>query len=223
MKSIIRMLCICLALCLAMPALGEEAQQSAAPTVRVWLRRLGLTDRADLTLDGVYTAQLPSGVEMSFPKGSQVTVLVRSGELYLFYEGMSLHAGTALQLIRNASESTESEGIRFVEGGNFYPGDLTLTLTDQGLLRPVCTLSVEDYLLGVVPYEMSNSFPLEALKAQAVCARTYALRADWHRGTALTSAPAATARPTAAWERPRPSATGRWRRPRGSASTTRGS
>ena len=66
MKSIIRMLCICLALCLAMPALGEEAQQSAAPTVRVWLRRLGLTDRADLTLDGVYTAQrrgdeLPQG------------------------------------------------------------------------------------------------------------------------------------------------------------------
>ena len=53
MRSIIRMLCICLALCLAMPALGEEAQQSAAPTVRVWLRRLGLTDRADLTLDGV--------------------------------------------------------------------------------------------------------------------------------------------------------------------------
>ena len=39
----------------------------------------------------------------------------------------------------------------------------------------MCTLSVEDYLLGVVPYEMSNSFPLEALKAQAVCARTYAL------------------------------------------------
>ena len=39
----------------------------------------------------------------------------------------------------------------------------------------MCSLSVEDYLLGVVPYEMSNSFPLEALKAQAVCARTYAL------------------------------------------------
>ena len=175
MKRMIRLLCLCLALCLTLPALGEQSQESAAPTVRVWLRRLGLTDRADLTLDGVYTAQLPSGVEMSFPKGSQVTVLVRSGELYLFYEGMSLRAGAGLQLIRNASESAESEGIRFVEGGNFYPGDLTLTLTDQGLLRPVCTLSVEDYLLGVVPYEMSNSFPLEALKAQAVCARTYAL------------------------------------------------
>lgn len=38
------------------------------------------------------------------------------------------------------------------------------------------TLHVEDYLLGVVPYEMSNSFPLEALKAQTVAARTYVLR-----------------------------------------------
>ena len=35
---------------------------------------------------------------------------------------MSLYAGTALQLIRNASESTESEGIRFVEGATFTPG-----------------------------------------------------------------------------------------------------
>ena len=38
------------------------------------------------------------------------------------------------------------------------------------------TLGVEDYLLGVVPYEMGDSFPLEALKAQAIAARTYALR-----------------------------------------------
>lgn len=34
------------------------------------------------------------------------------------------------------------------------------------------------YCLGVVPYEMSDSFPLEALKAQAVAARTYALRSQ---------------------------------------------
>lgn len=34
---------------------------------------------------------------------------------------------------------------------------------------------IEDYLLGVLPYEMSYSWPLEALKAQAVSARTYTL------------------------------------------------
>ncbi len=35
-------------------------------------------------------------------------------------------------------------------------------------------IELEDYVKCVVPYEMSNSWPLEALKAQAVCARTYA-------------------------------------------------
>lgn len=36
-------------------------------------------------------------------------------------------------------------------------------------------VSLDDYVKGVVPYEMSASWPIEALKAQAVCARTYAL------------------------------------------------
>ena len=54
------------------------------------------------------------------------------------------------------------------------PGDLRLTV-EGGVLYPVCTMPVEEYLLGVVPYEMSEYFPVEALKAQAVCARTYAL------------------------------------------------
>lgn len=39
----------------------------------------------------------------------------------------------------------------------------------------VLTLSLEDYLVGVVAAEMPVSFPEEALKAQAVAARSYAL------------------------------------------------
>ena len=37
-------------------------------------------------------------------------------------------------------------------------------------------LSMEEYLYGVVPRELSTTHPIEALKAQAVCARTYASR-----------------------------------------------
>lgn len=37
-------------------------------------------------------------------------------------------------------------------------------------------ISMEEYLYGVVPGEMPESFEAEALKAQAVCARTYASR-----------------------------------------------
>ena len=175
MKKILRLLCLFLCLTLLpMPTLAQETQEASAPNIRVLLRRLNLTDRADLILDGVYTAAMGSEPVMAFPRGSQVTVQIRDGALYLFYEGMSLRVGQQLHLIRHAAANQEKTGIRFEKNGNFYPGDLLLTL-ENGLLQPVLTISVEDYLLGVVPYEMSNDFPLEALKAQAVCARTYAL------------------------------------------------
>lgn len=39
----------------------------------------------------------------------------------------------------------------------------------------IATLDLEDYLRGVLPAEMPKEWPLEALKAQAVASRTYAL------------------------------------------------
>lgn len=39
----------------------------------------------------------------------------------------------------------------------------------------VKTMDIEEYLRGVVPSEMSSTWPMEALKAQAIAARTYAM------------------------------------------------
>jgi peptidoglycan hydrolase-like amidase len=86
---------------------------------------------------------------------------------------MSLRLGDEVTFVRNEG-SERVNGLRFDKNGTLYPGHLSLKIVD-GALYPVCTMSVEEYLLGVVPYEMSEYFPLEALKAQAVCARTYAL------------------------------------------------
>jgi len=44
-----------------------------------------------------------------------------------------------------------------------------------GKLNVINVVDIDDYVKGVLPYEMSADWPLEALKAQAVCARTYAL------------------------------------------------
>jgi stage II sporulation protein D len=44
----------------------------------------------------------------------------------------------------------------------------------DGKLIVVNELSMEEYLYGVLPSEMPDSFGIEALKAQAVCARSYA-------------------------------------------------
>lgn len=59
--------------------------------------------------------------------------------------------------------------------GRSYMGEMTFTL-ENGYIRPINTLAMEHYLKGVVPKEMPSSWNIEALKAQAVAARTYAER-----------------------------------------------
>ena len=45
----------------------------------------------------------------------------------------------------------------------------------RGALRLINIVPLEEYLKGVVPWEMNPSAPLEALKAQAICARSITL------------------------------------------------
>lgn len=54
-----------------------------------------------------------------------------------------------------------------------YRGSFEITRHPEGL-RVIIIVKMEEYLCGVVPSEMPASYPLEALKAQAVCARSYA-------------------------------------------------
>ena len=56
-----------------------------------------------------------------------------------------------------------------------YQGVLELRTTAEGIAL-INELPVEDYLCRVVPSEMPSSYEIEALKAQAVCARSYAYR-----------------------------------------------
>ena len=174
----IRALLCALALLAALIPLNAPAARAAekpAPTVRVLLRRLNLTDRIDLRLACAVTAAWKEG-RMRIPAGRELTVKVRENRLILYYEQASLDCGTALTLTREqeASAAGSLTGMQILPWEGLYPGDLRLTVSG-GQLQPVLTVNVEDYLLGVLPYEMNEEFPLEALKAQAVCARTYAL------------------------------------------------
>ena len=154
----------------ALPAATDGRSQ----TVRVLLTRLKITDRIDLALQSPYGVKLENGTELHFAGGSELAVLLRGGALYVYYEGMSLLAGKAVTLTHEAVEDGTEFGLRRANFPALYAGDLELAIADD-VIRPVLSIDVEDYLLGVVPYEMSNSFPYEALKAQAVASRTYAL------------------------------------------------
>ncbi len=67
--------------------------------------------------------------------------------------------------------------VRFAEGPRFaqYRGILRCGLTRTGRIEVVNEVGMEEYLWGVVAAEMPGSFSPEALRAQAIAARTYAL------------------------------------------------
>jgi len=58
--------------------------------------------------------------------------------------------------------------------GKPYRGVAEISAVDKGLLV-VNELALEDYLVGLINCEISSAWPIEAIKAQAVIARTYAL------------------------------------------------
>lgn len=60
--------------------------------------------------------------------------------------------------------------------GKQYRGSIILKKDENGLLTVINNVELEDYIASVVSSEMSSSFNIEALKAQAVCTRTYVLK-----------------------------------------------
>ena len=73
------------------------------------------------------------------------------------------------------ADGMELRSVERSQGHPVYSGRLEIKAEGSGLVL-VNDLYLEDYLLKVVPSEMPPSYEREALKAQAVCARTYAYR-----------------------------------------------
>ena len=151
---------------------GTDSAITDDGQVRVYLKSLGDLSGMQLTLSGEYRL----GESMRFDRGTRLAFAAANGEIYLAAEGFVMKVGTEAVLTRCAGEDGGENGLYIYESekDTLYEGDLRI-LCDGDVLRCVLTISMEDYLRGVVAYEMSDSFPLEALKAQAVAARTYAM------------------------------------------------
>lgn len=70
-------------------------------------------------------------------------------------------------------EKLQLDSLQRGYGTPVYRGSLELYTTAEGIVI-VNELPLEDYLYAVVPSEMPSSYEPEALKVQAVCARSYA-------------------------------------------------
>ncbi len=157
------------------------AKSSAANgMVRVYLSSLGNPSTLNLTIVGNYSVN--GDTSQSISSGSSVTVGFSSstGAITLTRNGVKTNMGTYFALRRHSASGTNGVKIAQArESGNLYPGDISFRAVASGggyKLYTVAHIYIENYLYGVLPYEMGNSTNIEALKAQAVAARTYTVK-----------------------------------------------
>ncbi len=116
--------------------------------------------------------------------GSSTTAVVRDyrsgqslgqiAEMNAFYAQPSA-TGVAIEEMRSSAMWIEPSGDGYVYiGDRWYRGKTLVVPTTNGLTA-VNYVDLEQYLYSVLGAEMNGNWPLEALKAQAVAARTYAI------------------------------------------------
>ncbi|MDK1031254.1 MAG: SpoIID/LytB domain-containing protein, partial [Planctomycetia bacterium] len=69
-------------------------------------------------------------------------------------------------------------------GSRYYRGRVRLKVVGGARIRAINHVNAEGYLAGVVGGEMAPAWPIEALKAQAIAARTYAFYQMTRAGSA---------------------------------------
>ena len=104
----------------------------------------------------------------TYSASSRCVVVTKAGTTEILFE---FDCGSSFSLaLRPVCEN--GKAVTKYRDGERYYGDFQFCRTNGENMTVVNILPLEDYVKGVVPYEMSNSWPLEALKAQALCAST---------------------------------------------------
>ena len=90
-------------------------------------------------------------------------------------DGTALHAATVSGdvYVRPVNSSSLLQLVSKATTTNIYRGYFRIRLTKTAMV--VNHVAVDRYLRGVVPLEMPSSWPTEALRAQTIAARSYAL------------------------------------------------
>ena len=112
-----------------------------------------------------------SWMELNSPywvtSGTSYTVtVVATGTSKILFE-YDVGAGTALAV----TPSDSSQQMKWQN--NYYTGGFQFQRVTGAGMNIVTFVELETYIKGVIPYEMGDYFPLETLKAQAICARNF--------------------------------------------------
>ena len=189
MKRILSMLLCAAALvgCLSVAPASAVDTVDTDVTLRVGLTIGGANTFADPKLENVsgeptgYTIGTMSGTSFSggtSVSASQLTIKLVSGAFQVTdtATGKVLYtsaAGADHIAIHPNSDLTWFKGYQ-------WHGDFVYRRASDGNITVINYVGLEDYVKGVLPYEIDPDWPAEAQKAQAVCARSFALGTSKH-------------------------------------------
>lgn len=189
MKRILSMLLCAAALvgCLCIAPATAVGTVDTDVTLRVGLTIGGANTFADPKLENVsgeptgYTIGTMNGTSFSggtSVSASQLTIKLVSGAFQVTdtATGKVLYtsaAGADHIAIHPNSDLTWFKGYQ-------WHGDFVYRRASDGNITVINYVGLEDYVKGVLPYEIDPDWPAEAQKAQAVCARSFALGTSKH-------------------------------------------
>jgi len=131
---------------------------------------------AALSVQGV-PACIGKGVYSVYTTNSVGTIIPSSSTTYVAKDGagkdLLIFNQAAGDLVFRGYDATTGLNLTTVGSSKKYRGAIGIGGTTG--ITPYNLISIEEYLCGVVPCEMSASWPAEALKAQAVAARSIAI------------------------------------------------
>lgn len=159
----------------AKPATGEfvmiesEMYQDEAMELAADLTNMGYDAYAYYLFDQEWSVAVKGASRADVEDASRQNASKKS------IEGFTVTGGEVKLLLQeDAVLMGGNVGDTFKLNGNPYRGMLTFSVTGS-TMTAVNVIDLEEYLYGVVPSEMPQSYEEEALKAQAVAARTYAM------------------------------------------------
>ena len=162
------------------------AQQLFNQEPQVRVRIINTLDTLNISLRGEWSFRNTSAAKMTLPVDAQIQLINKAGQISVFDSSGTLLAKTPSFMFgsNNDTASVEIKSVPFGVGwwwagveDRVYEGAFHIYIGTHQEMNVVVQLPLETYLKGVVPYEIGGSSPLEALKAQAVAARSEAVMA----------------------------------------------
>lgn len=161
------------AVLISSPIIGQASTISDTymKGISVGFTSMGNITTLDFTLTGDY---IIVGQGIVINGSSSYNISLANSTLNLYKNGVLLYSTNSDITIKPLNTDTYIKFNKQVYM-RLFAGSMTFKNNGTSFI-PINNIKMEDYVKGVVPYEEGDTFPSEALKAQAIASRTWAIK-----------------------------------------------